>query len=573
MHWTHYDRNPNFQPATLPNGAIANMDDWMRIQPYLRIGMDAKALKVDDGVWVITGYFYGPVIIETPNGLLVFSSGEHEGDGRVFRDLIRRQVSEKPIIALFYDHAHYAKGAATLLDGDEAMVIAHPDSNRLMHDYGQMANPRIPEMLPALDGRAKIHFGTDHPIDGPDAKFGGVSLELGYESAWIPATRTMADGETINIDGVTIQAFHAITDTEESLTFWLPERSLVIDNVLWPTVPNLYTLRGDRYRDPENWMKALRKIRELQPEIEICVGGGSLPLRGREQVAKATTAVLDAVAFIYDQSIRHINLGVPARELRHHVRIPESLSEHPYVNESYGQCEMWTEAIAVHNQGWFSGYPEDIHALPREVYAQNFIQLAGGAEKVMQAYRDAMKKGEYIWAKDLAANLLRTDTRNADYRQALADVFRKLQQYCPGSIVRHFYAAGALGLEGNEAFTLSSIQTSEWVKDDYLRAVNYLRTRLNPDLAKGIEGVLAFEIDGKTAGLHIRQAVAEFIPGLGKHYRAPDASLRIDGDTFTKYFRGELTPTQMLDKAEATKGAKELLAVFDAVKPLPLYPV
>jgi alkyl sulfatase BDS1-like metallo-beta-lactamase superfamily hydrolase len=405
--WTHYERDPAFKPSTLPNGAVSNISAWQKVQPLLRIGegVQAKAVSVTKNTWVITGYFYGPVIVETDSGLLVFSSGENTEDGSKFRQIIREQISKKPIIALFYDHAHYAKGASTLLDGDQAMIVAHPDSNRILADSGSLANPHIPELLPTLDGRAAIHFGNHHPSTGPDAKMAGASLELGRKSGWMPATKTLADGETMSVGGITIQAFHAITDTEDSLTFWLPDRKLVIDNVLWPTVPNLYTLRGDRYRDPQDWMKALRKIRELQPEVEICVGGGSLPLVGKEKIRDASNALLDTVAFIYDQSIRLTNLGVPMDELGKRIHMPESLLKHPYVNEAYGQFETWPEAIAQRSHGWFSGYAEDIHSLPRKDYAENFIKLAGGPDNVLQAYNEAMTKGEYLWAKDLASEL------------------------------------------------------------------------------------------------------------------------------------------------------------------------
>jgi alkyl sulfatase BDS1-like metallo-beta-lactamase superfamily hydrolase len=572
--WKHYNQNPDFKPTTLPNGAITNFTAWAKVLPYIRVGpsVEVKAIPVTKNTWVITGYFYGPVIIETPKGLIVFSSGEHEGEGTRFREVIRRDVSKKPVIALFYDHAHYAKGAATLLDGDKAMIVAHPDSNRILRESGSLANPYIPELLPTLDGRADIHFGTHHPKNGPDATMEGTSLDLGKKSAWLPATKTLADGEEITIDGVTIQAFHAITDTEDSLTFWVPETKLVIDNVLWPLVPNLYTLRGDRYRDPQNWMKALRKIRELEPEVEICLGAGSLPLHGKEKILEATNALLDSVAYIYDQAIRLTNQGVPMDELGHRIHLPESVLKHPYVNEVYGQVETWSQAVAVQSHGWFSGYAEDIHRLPTKVYADNFIKLAGGAEKVLQAYNEAMTKGEYLWAKDLASELYNSKRDDAFYRQNLANVFRKLGQYSPGAIVRNFYTAAALSLEGNKDFSLGIVQPAAWVKTDFKRAVNALRTRINPQLAKGIEGVLSFDIDGQVVGLHVRNSVAEFVPDLAKHYRSVDAMIKVDGDSFTAYFRGELSANDMLAKAKTTVNSARLLALFDPYKQIPMYP-
>jgi alkyl sulfatase BDS1-like metallo-beta-lactamase superfamily hydrolase len=450
---------------------------------------------------MISGYFYGPVIIERPNGLLVFSSGENEEDGKLFRSIIRRHVSSKPVVALFYDHAHYAKGARTLLDGDNAMIVAHPDSNRIVQQSGFLANPYIPELLPALDGRANIHFATDLPAKGPDAKLGGASLDLGKKSAWMPATKVLADGETITIDGLDIQAFHAVTDTEDSLTFWFPQQKMIVDNVLWPTVPNLYTLRGDRYRDPVLWIDGLKKIRDLEPEIELCVGGGSKALVGKETIREAANAVIDASAFIYDQSIRLTNLGVRQQELRHQIAIPANLLKHPYVNEAYGQFDTWPEAIPVRSHGWFSGHAEDIHSLPRVVESKKWIALAGGEQAVLKAARAAMKKKEYLWAKDLIVRLYDVAPANKTYRQLLADNFRALGQYSPGSIVRRFYIAAARSLEGETTHALGSVQGADWVSADAVRAVDHLRTRLNPAKAAEKEAVLEFVIGDQRAAL------------------------------------------------------------------------
>ena len=128
------------------------------------------------------------------------------------------------------------------------------------------------------------------------------------------------------------------------------------------------------------------------------------------------------------------------------------------MNEIYGQFDSFPEAFPLENAGWFSGRAENLHGLPEEVLANNVIKLAGGADKVQKAYQQAMEKGEYLWAKELAVHLYYSDRGNKRYRQGLADVFRKLGQYSPGSIARNFYLAAALSLEGSEDFSLTSVQ-------------------------------------------------------------------------------------------------------------------
>jgi len=571
--WRWYNENPEFKPKVLPNGTVINFSEWAKALPFVRIdGKPPRAEAVTDDVWMIHGFFYGPVIIERPEGLLVFSSGENEQDGKTFRDIIRRDISTKPIIALFYDHAHYAKGAASLLDGDRAMIIAHPDSDRTVQESGVLGKPNTPEMMPALEGLARIHFGTDMPSEGPDAKMGAASLDLGRKSAWLPTTRTLADGEAITVDGLEIQAFHAITDAEDSLTFWIPSLELVIDNVLWPCLPNLYTLRGDRYRGPENWIAALKKIRDLEPEVVLDVGGGATALIGKRLIKETTNAVIDACSFVYDQTIRLSNKGVRMQELRHHIVLPEHLRENPYVNELYGQCDSFPQAIASHAHGWFSGHAEDLHCLPRGVASRNWLELAGGEANVHAAYRAATARGEHLWAKDLAIVLTDVAPTNTTYRQALADTFRTLGRYSPGVITRNFYLAAARSLEGETTHTLGSVQDSDWVAADTGRAVAHLRTRLNPDDASGKEGVLAFDIDGERSALHIRNSVAEFVSDPDLHYRTPDAMIKTGTDLFVRYFRGETSAQAFVESTGADAQAALLLSLFDEYRQIPMYP-
>ncbi|MEJ8858296.1 alkyl sulfatase dimerization domain-containing protein [Variovorax robiniae] len=571
--WRWYNENPNFKPATLPNGTVINFNEWKKALPFVRIdGKPARAEPVADKTWMIYGYFYGPVIIERPNGLLVFSTGENAEDGKKFREIIRRDVSKKPIIAVFYDHAHYAKGAETLLDGDKAQIIAHPDSNKTVQESGFLGKPNIAEMLPALDGRARIHFGTDMPSTGPDAKMGAASLDLGKKSAWLPTTKTLADGEKITVDGLDIQAFHASTDTEDSLTFWIPSQKLVIDNVMWPCLPNLYTLRGDRYREPEQWISALKKIRDLEPEIVLDVGGGATALVGKDKIKDTANALIDASSFVYDQAIRLTNQGVRMQELRHSIVLPESLTKNPYVNEVYGQYDTFPEAYADRAFGWFSGHAEDLHSLPRAVESKKWLELAGGEAKVFDAYKAAAAKGEYIWAKDLAVVLTDVAPTNKTYRQALADSFRTLGRYSPGSITRNFYLASARSLEGEKTHTLGSVQDAEWVTADPIRAVNHLRTRLNPEKAMGKEGEIEFNVGGKRAALHVRNSVAEFVSNPDSHYRKADAIIKTSPASFARYFRGEMTASDFIKESGADAQAATLLAMFDEFRQIPMYP-
>ncbi|WP_051333498.1 alkyl sulfatase dimerization domain-containing protein [Aliagarivorans marinus] len=556
--WTHYDQDPDHQTVTMPNGAVIDPSGLAKIGKNIRVHGEQRVEQIADNIYMIHGIFYGPVIIERPEGLIVLNSGEHVEDGANFRRLIREQVSEKPIIAVLYDHNHYAKGTSTLLDGDEAIIVAHPKTNDIIaaNDGSGLAVANIPEMGNLLNARGDIQFGSRVPAEGPDAMASGLAIDFSLPSGYVESTFEPEDGEWFEVAGLKIQAFHEITDAEDTLTFWIPELELVLDNVFWPGY-NMYTLRGDLYRDPQNWMSALRRIRDLNPEIVLSGGGGANAFVGKDKIVEKANALHDGMAFIYDQSIRLSNQGVKPSELKHHIEMPESLLQYSVVNEGYGQFDSFPEAFALENQGWFSGYAEDMHSLPAEVKAERTIALFGGEARTLEAFQQAFQDKEYLWAKDLAVMLYQVDPTNEVYRQSLADTFRALGQRSPGSIVRNFYLASALSLEGDESVTLTYVESEKWIEADPKRAVNHLRVRINPEQAAGMDHMISFAIDGETMGLHVRNSIAEFVENPEQHYKASDATIELSMADFVEYYQG--------------RKAVEGLEMFEMFKPSPMY--
>lgn len=124
----HYNQTPTIDTVVeLPNGSIANTAALNEMMPLVRLGAEITHTKVTENVYFLGRDTYSPVIVETDEGLLVFGGLKIADEGGEYRDYIRKHISDKPIIALFYDHSHYVGGAKTLLDGDDAMTIGHED--------------------------------------------------------------------------------------------------------------------------------------------------------------------------------------------------------------------------------------------------------------------------------------------------------------------------------------------------------------------------------------------------------------------------------------------------------------
>ena len=89
---------------TLPNGAVASSD--FAVAPKI-IYAQPTIEEVSKGIWVLGGYsIWNCVVIDSEKGLIVVDAGDSEEEGILFKDLIRKNISQKPIIAVITTNNH-----------------------------------------------------------------------------------------------------------------------------------------------------------------------------------------------------------------------------------------------------------------------------------------------------------------------------------------------------------------------------------------------------------------------------------------------------------------------------------
>jgi alkyl sulfatase BDS1-like metallo-beta-lactamase superfamily hydrolase len=143
------------------------------------------------------------------------------------------------------------------------------------------------------------------------------------------------------------------------------------------------------------------------------------------------------------------------------------------------------------------------------------------------------------------------------------------------SIPRSWYLTRALALEGK-----LHIPTAMFTGPDSVLGsppetfVKQYRVRIDPKASYGKEQLLAINLDGTgapTMGLHVRSAVAEFVPDVSKHYRKPDISIDMSMEAWASYFVGDVTLDALLEredvKASNKDQVKAFFSLFDQVHP------
>ncbi|MCL6259846.1 MBL fold metallo-hydrolase [Aquiflexum sp. TKW24L] len=552
------------QLFTAPNGAVADAGFAKILQ---LIYPQPTIEKTAEGIWVIGGYSIANfVVIETDEGLIVIDTGDSEEEGKIIREVIRENISKKPIIAAIYTHSHYCLGTGALVDDPKtAIIIGHKKLNETVQTAlnagGAIA--AIPELGPVLSARKAIQFNNFLPDTGEDGLLGGRIRDK--INAYLPANKVVENEEIVKIGGMDFQFFTEYKSDDYNLTIWLPKQKVVINNFYWPGIPNLYSIRGASYRDPTEWRDGLQVMRDLKPEK--MVNTHARTVSGAKEVFEAISHYMDMVTLVYDQSLRGVLHGLGPDELRYFVYLPKHLADFPNNAQAYGEVPWFTPAAFYHQMGWFDRDVSTLQKLPPVEEAQRTVALMGGRKKVLQAAKTSFGKRELAWAAQLGNYLFTIDPKDAETRKLLADVYRAMGQSSLSMIGRTFFLSEARALEGKEQLPRVVPPKPENIAGKPTFFVDMFRVRIDPRKSENTEKMLVFNFsNGTTAGLHVRRGIAEFVPNPAKHYRPADLTCTVDTKTWADLYLNATT----LDEASKSGGVKmtkgsveDLKAVMD----------
>ena len=446
-----------------------------------------------------------------------------------------RTFSKKPVKAIVYGHSHYCFGAGVLAEGNkDVVVIGHPDLNEVVAENmtGGGAPAFYPEVGPLLTARALQQFNAFLPDKGPDAWFSPTNLSAG-EMAFLPVNKPVQDGEVLDVLGIKMQFFiNYGTDDKVHTNVWLPDRKICIQNAIWSTPPNLYTLRGDLYRDPREWYQGVKVVRDLEPEV--LVGYGHRPIIGKEKIRDTLNNYMDGISFVLDQSLRGILAGYGPEDLRHMIKMPDYLAADPHNFQSYGELSFQTPAVFYYTVGWYDGDAATIFRPSPKEEAERLVKLIGGRDKVLAEANAAFDKKEYAWAAQLVNYLYRLDSEDKEIRLFKAKVLRKLAYLSTGANARSHLLTAALALEGKITVPRIIPPQPVVIAEHPTTFVDYFRVRIDPGKSGDTDKVIKFKFTNtnKTAGLHIRRAIAEFVANPGDYYRPADIEITMSGEAW-----------------------------------------
>ena len=510
-----FDTDPS-HTIELPTGQRAHRDHVAQtalLEPRLE--------NPRDGVWTLIGNgLSNQTFIQAPEGVIAIDTGESIEE---MRDALAalRAFNDSPIIAVLYTHFHYVEGTkAVFEEGNHVSPLPIVGHERIPYNKSRAGG----EIGPAYGRGLVEQFSMALPTEGPDGNV-NIGLGINYRNAShapftpgfvVPTHPLSGDGGHLSLGGLAIEWRHAPSDADDSVNYFFPSIGTCVHNTVWPTLFNVFAIRGEEYRDPRILIPGVEQIIAWAPEY--LVGAHGPALVGKENIRSKATRYRDSIQFLWDQTVRGINKGWTSEELAHRIRLPELYDVDYLTSERYGVAEHHVRQIHIGLRGWFDGDEAKLFPLETNERNSRLIKGFGGREKVRADVRAALGANDVRWALEMATWLARSDDAEQGDRDLLALCLRVVAERTPAANIRSWTLTRARHLDGTTRLDryfehrfnprlLSHVETSSIVAT--------LRVLVEPDRLQGIDLHVAFVVDGDECGLHFRNCVAVPTNGWG----------------------------------------------------------
>jgi alkyl sulfatase BDS1-like metallo-beta-lactamase superfamily hydrolase len=163
-------------------------------------------------------------------------------------------------------------------------------------------------------------------------------------------------------------------------------------------VPNLVTIRGDRYRDALAYVDSVQRVIDLGAERVIT--GHFDPVQGGDLIEEELTTLRDSMRWVHDRTIDGMNSGADVHTLMREVVLPDRFD----VGEGYGRTSWNVRAIWENYAGWFHHRSTtELYGVPPSAVAADLVEAAGAdaLRQRAQAHLDADRPVEALHLTDV----------------------------------------------------------------------------------------------------------------------------------------------------------------------------
>ena len=451
-------------------------------------------------IWQVRGYDLANIsFIKGDTGWIIFDSLTAKETAKAALDFINEKLGKRPVVAVVYSHSHVDHFGGVRGVVDEADVKS--GKAQVVAPVGFMKHAVAENVYAgnAMSRRAFFQYG----ILLPRSPFGHVDQAIGKNTAagnvgLIEPTRIIEkDFEELTIDGVRME-FQNTPGTEapaEMNTYFPDFKAFWAAENITGTIHNIYTLRGALVRDALQWSKHINvALYRYGQDAEVMFSAHSWPRFGNARIQEVMRTQRDVYAHLNNEVLHLANQGITINEIHNVYRLPESLQNRWAARSYHGSEEHNSRAVVNRYLGYWDANPATLIPLSPRDSAPLYVEMMGGAEKILAKGRELCEAGKYRHAIEILNKLVYAAPQNQTAKDLLADAFEQIGYQKESPSVRNSFLAAAFELRSGIPGGIPVVTTGP----DMIRA---LSTELWLDF-------LAIRLDGKKAlGWPLRKRV------------------------------------------------------------------
>ena len=425
---------------------------WRQGQLLIQDGL----YEVVPGIYQVRGYDLSVIsFIEGDTGDIVIDPLISRETAAAAFALYVEHRGQRPVTAMIYTHSHIDHF------GGVKGIISEED----------VVSGRIPVVAPAgfmqyaisenvfagaaMSRRAGYMYGAALK-KGPTGQIGaglGQTTSTGQPTLIAPTVDIDATGQTLTLDGVRI-VFQVTPGTEApaEMNFYFPDlRALCTAENTSHTLHNILTLRGAEVRDARAWAQYLNETITLWGgDLDVVFASHHWPTWGRDDAVEFLSMQRDMYAYLHDQTLRMMNLGLVGSEIAEAMTMPPALEAAWHTHGYYGSVSHNVKAIYQRYMGWYDGNPAHLWTHPPVEAAKRYVAAIGGGDAALEVAEAAYAEGDYRWTVELLNQVIFADESNERARSLQANAMEQLGFATENGTWRNAFLSGAVELrEGN----------------------------------------------------------------------------------------------------------------------------
>ena len=448
---------------------LLESDEFESIHPSLvrqgQLNMNFGLYEVIPGVYQVRGFDLANItFIRGKTGWIVFDPLSAAETARAALELVNEHVEELPIRAVVYSHNHADHWGGVRGIIDEADVTAGRVQIIAPRGFMEEAVAENVYAGNAMNRRLFYQYGALLPPSPYGHAGQGLAQTFAQGNVTLIApTRTVDRAfEEIEIDGVRM-VFQSTPNTEApaEMNTWFPDMKMLwmAENVTG-VFHNIYTLRGAPVRDALAWSKYINEaLYSFGKQAEVMIASHHWPRWGNDRVQEVLRGQRDLYANMNNQVLHLANQGVTINQIHNVYETPEGIAQQWYNRGYHGSPEHNSRGVVNRFLGYWDANPATLIPLSPAESAPLYVEMMGGADKIMAKGRELHDQGRYLEASEILNKLVFAEPQNQGAKDLLADVFEQIgyQQENPG--LRNSFLQGAFELRSGipEGFAASTL--------------------------------------------------------------------------------------------------------------------